>query len=142
MSSTSNNRDLFSELNMSSFTIDNSGRQFYHEIKRIGKASGWKPSHLNTKCKIVAIDGKITFQMPGIETYVTCKHIGEAKSEVYYSDLYEAIRDNKSTEISFLIQEKTLIIDERKLSCSSKFINSEGDLTEEGLGVLNFGGDG
>jgi hypothetical protein len=61
--------------------------------------------------------------------------------EVYFTDLLEALEKDRSTNLSFKVQERNFNINERKLLCEAKEMN-ETDKNfelEAGLNALNFG---
>ena len=93
--------------------------------------------------KFIFLNNKLTIRIVGSEVIIPCNHEGGGQFEMYLSDFYEAINNpliGKFDEITFIVSQKQIQINNRKLSIlSSDFNKSKSKKTlESPLGTLNF----
>lgn len=121
------------------FTLDNTARGVYHKVKSLGKFIKRGKARYYEKCTIIAVPGKVIIRIQGTEFYIPTNPTHKLIIEVYYTDLKEALENDKSTDLNCIVQDRTLIINDQKLSCEiKKFKKGEFEI-EAGLGALNFG---
>jgi hypothetical protein len=85
----------------------------------------------------------LTIRIVGSEVILPCKHEGAGQFEMYLTDFYEAITNpliGRFEEIMFIVSQKQIQINNRKLSIlSSDFNKTKSKQTLElPLGTLNF----
>ena len=93
--------------------------------------------------KFIFLNNKLTIRIVGSEVIIPCNHEGGGQFEMYLSDFYEAIINpliGKFDDITFIVSQKQIQINNRKLSIlSSDFNKSKSKKTlESPLGTLNF----
>lgn len=132
-------RDLFSQADISKFSLENSGRSIYHDLKNLGRPLRLTRRSIHEKCELIIYDGKVTLRVNGSEIYYVVETDGNSRVELYYTDLLEALENDRSNTLNFIVQERTLVLHDRKISCLASVIQNEKDLAKYGLGVLNFG---
>lgn len=132
-------KHLFSDLEFTSFTLENERRELFFDLKGLGKPLKWGKNSIRDRCRIVAFEGKVTFQLPGIEKSYFAKTSGNAYTSVYFGDLLTAFEAFKTPTVEFTFEKTQLLMNDRKLQCESRHLRSPLDLSEMGLGVLNFG---
>ena len=93
--------------------------------------------------KFIFLKNKFTIRIVGSEVTLPCKHEGGGQFEMYLTDFYEAIKNpliGKFNEITFIVSQKQIQINNRKLSIlSSDFNKTKSKKTlESPLGTLNF----
>lgn len=124
---------------LSEFTLDNTARSVYHKVKSLGKFIKRGKARYYEKCTIIAAKGKVIVRIQGTEFYIPSNPTHNLIIEVYYTDLKEILENDKSSELLFKVQSRTLILNNRKISCDVKEL-TEGEFDiEAGLGALNFG---
>lgn len=124
---------------LTEFTLDNTTRSVYHQVKSLGKFIKRGKARYFEKCTIIAIEGKVIVRVQGSEFYILSNPTNRLMIEVYYTDLKEALENDRSRDLKCAVHERTLVINDRKLSCEvKKFKESEFEV-EAGLGALNFG---
>jgi hypothetical protein len=120
--------------------LDNKARTIFHQVKGLGRLIPRGKARVFEKLTIIAVKEKVIFRIEGLEFYIAAKPTRELILEVYYSDFREALEKDKSTELKFKVQNRTLTMNDLKLSCEvKKQSKSQLDL-EAGLGALNFSG--
>jgi hypothetical protein len=124
---------------LSEFKIENNHRSVYIQLKAFGTFLHRDKAKYYEKCQIIATDSKIIFRIPGSEFYIPAQPINKLIIEVYYTDLKDAFENERSPELTFQVYENTLVINNRKLSCSVKKLKDNDFNLEAGLGALNFG---
>lgn len=121
------------------FTLDNTARGVYHKVKSLGKFIKRGKARYYEKCTIIAVPGKVIIRIQGTEFYIPSNPTNKLIIEVYYTDLREALENDRSTDLKCIVQDRTLIINDRKLSCEVKKFKKGEFEVEAGLGALNFG---
>ncbi len=124
---------------ISEFTIDNINRSYYHHLKSLGKLLPKGKAMYFNKCKLIATDNKLITRIDGSEFYVQSNPTKPVIVEVFYQDLKVLIEAERNASLFMQIQERTLIINGKKISCNVKNINESEFHLEAGLGALNFG---
>lgn len=127
------------KLSLCEFAIDNSRRLLFHKVKSLGKFIKRGKARYYEKCRIIAVEGKVVFRIQGTEFYIQSNPSNNLIFDVYYTDIKEVLEADRSSELVFKVFERTLIINNRKLSCEIiEMKKGEFDI-EAGLGTLNFG---
>lgn len=121
------------------FNLDNTARTIYHQVKGLGRLIPRGKARVFEKLTIIAVKEKVIFRIEGLEFYIAAKPTRELILEVYYTDLREALEKDKSTELKFKVQDRTLAINDLKLTCEVKKQSKSQLDIEAGLGALNFG---
>ena len=131
-----NNEKILSE-----FSIDNSGMSLFHQVKTFGRLLNGERAKHHQKCEIFLGDSKIIFRMKGSEFTINCSSSKNIKIELYYTDLKEALKNDRSAELKVIVQERNFIINARKLLCTATVYgtNEMDFMLESGLSALNFG---
>ena len=121
------------------FNLDNMARAIFHQVKGLGRLIPRGKARCFEKLTIIAVKEKVIFRIEGLEFYIAAKPTRELILEVYYTDLREALEKDKSTELKFKVQDRTLAINDLKLTCEVKKQSKSQLDIEAGLGALNFG---
>lgn len=121
------------------FNLDNTARTIFHQVKGLGRLIPRGKARVFEKLTIIAVKEKVIFRIEGLEFYIAAKPTRELILEVYYTDLREALEKDKSTELKFKVQDRTLAINDLKLTCEVKKQSKSQLDIEAGLGALNFG---
>ena len=121
------------------FNLDNTARTIFHQVKGLGRLIPRGKARVFKKLTIIAVNEKVIFRIEGLEFYIAAKPTRELILEVYYTDLREALEKDKSTELKFKVQDRTLAINDLKLTCEVKQQSKSQLDIEAGLGALNFG---
>jgi hypothetical protein len=124
---------------LSEFNLDNTARTIFHQVKGLGRLIPRGKARVFEKLTIIAVNEKVIFRIEGLEFYIAAKPTRELILEVYYTDLREALEKDKSTELKFKVQDRTLAINDLKLTCEVKKQSKSQLDIEAGLGALNFG---
>jgi GGDEF domain-containing protein len=129
-----------SENVLCAFNLDNNSRELYHQIKELGTHISKGKARYFEKCTIIAVTGKVIFRIEGSEFYILAKPTHNIIAEVYYTDFKEALENERSKELLFEIKNRTLHLNQRKITCEVKEHNATNFNLEAGLGALNFSG--
>jgi hypothetical protein len=121
------------------FNLDNTARTIFHQVKGLGRLIPRGKARVFEKLTIIAVNEKVIFRIEGLEFYIAAKPTRELILEIYYTDLREALEKDKSTELKFKVQDKTLAINDLKLTCEVKKQSKSQLDIEAGFGALNFG---
>jgi hypothetical protein len=121
------------------FNLGNTARTIFHQVKGLGRLIPRGKARVFEKLTIIAVNEKVIFRIEGLEFYIAAKPTRELILEVYYTDLKEALEKDKSTELKFKVQDRTLAINDLKLTCEVKKQSKSQLDIEAGLGALNFG---
>ena len=132
--------NLFSDLEISTFTIENSGRSLFHQIKGMRNLISRGHARHFEECELFVLRDKVIFRINGCETYVNCRPTEVAKAKLYFVDLLDLLREIGFGELNFTIQKTNLLINNRTLSSKGERVSSKDDSfqLDAGLGSLNF----
>lgn len=122
------------------FNLDNTARTIFHQVKGLGAHISKGKARYFEKCTIIAANGKVIFRIEGNEFYILAKPTHNIIAEVYYTDFKEALENERSKELLFEIKNRTLQLNQRKITCEVKEYNAATFNLEAGLGALNFSG--
>ena len=122
------------------FSLDNTERELFHQLKSLGSLIHKGKARYFEKCTIITVNGKVIFRVEGSEFYILAKPTHNIITEVYYTDFKEALEKERSKELLFEVTNRTLHLNQRKITCEVKEINTANFNIEAGLGALNFSG--
>ena len=133
--------NLFSDLEISTFTLDNAGRSLFHQIKGMRNLIARGHGRYFEECELFALKDKVIFRIRGSETYVNCRPTKVAKAKLYFVDLLEVLIETRDVDLKFTIQKNNLLINNRTLSSKGERVYSKDAKfnLDAGLGALNFG---
>ena len=133
--------NLFSDLEISTFNVDNSARKFYHQFKEMNKFIRRGRSKFFNECEIFCLEDKVIFRIQGSEVYVNCRPTNLAKAKFYFVDLLEVLIETRDVDLKFTIQKNSLLLNDRILSSKGELVDSKDSEfnLDAGLGSLNFG---
>ena len=120
--------------------MDNTARTIFHQVKGLGSHISKGKARYFEKCTIIAANGRVIFRIEGNEFYILAKPTHNIITEVYYTDFKEALENERSKELLFEIKNRTLQLNQRKITCEVKEYNAATFNLEAGLGALNFSG--
>jgi hypothetical protein len=77
------------------------------------------------RCELIATPTKVIFKLPGNEIYLDIVPIGCCKSEFYFKDFYDVMRIMDSTDVSIVIDTKTIKVNAVTLSAKTDILTKK-----------------
>ena len=108
-------------------------------LKGMSKFVGRGKMRIHQKLELVTLKDRVVLRIPGQEIYLHCAPVGFCKSSLYFTELFDAIKDFKAEVSNFEIGDRDTKLNNRMLTSEAIEINPEDSAILQGLdlGTLN-----
>lgn len=108
-------------------------------LKMLNKLIGRGHKRYYKKCDIYTLRDRVILKIPGQEIYLKCEPVGFCKASLYFSELYDAVKDHKDEVSTFEIGNKDTRLNNRMLTSNAAETNPDDKLVMQqlDLGTIN-----
>jgi len=107
---------------LAEFTLENSGRDIYHQMRRLLPGVMRGHARFNAECTLLLVNKKLIFRSQFSEIHIKCQTEKYIAAYFYLTDILEVLKNARSKELHFKVKVGNLQINNRTISCHSKIL--------------------